>query len=184
MKKRILNGKAVPRWVILLIDLVIISWSYSLSYFVIKQFEFSVILKGHFLMYTGIYCVISLLIFYMMRIHTGLIRYSNLQDILRIFSAVLITSLIYPVANQLIVVSYFQINTLPVSKVLLINFFISSSLLVMLRSSVKGVYYYVKSITSNGKERVLIYGSDSSAVLIKQAIRSGNNDRFIIVGFI
>src|SRR5919112_4312637 len=132
MKKFIL-ANSIPRWVILLIDQVITSWSFVLAFFVITQFEFSNILRGHFFIYTGLYCVISLSVFYLMRIHTGIIRYSNTQDIIRIFSAVLATSLIYVAVFSSLVIPLYQMQTVNIYVVLLINFFISSSLLIMLR---------------------------------------------------
>ena len=182
MQNFLLSGKTVPRWVILLIDLSITTASFSLSYFVVKQFEFAEILRGHFFWYTGLYCLISLLVFYFMRIHTGLIRYSNIHDMFRIFASVFISSLIYPIAVALILTYGYNIHSLDVSKVLLINFFIASSLHIMLRTGVKGIYYQAKHQVTGDQKRVLIYGSDNKAVLIKQALFSGN--QFIFEGFL
>src|SRR5688572_19027223 len=182
MQNFLLSGKTVPRWVILLIDLSITAASFSLSYFVVKQFEFAEILRGHFFWYTGLYCLISLLVFYFMRIHTGLIRYSNIHDMFRIFASVFISSLIYPIAVTLILTYAYNIHSLDVSKVLLINFFIASSLHIMLRTGVKGIYYKAKHQVTADQKRVLIYGSDNKAVLIKQALFSGN--QFIFEGFV
>lgn len=182
MQNFLLSGKTVPRWVILLIDLCITTVSFSLSYFVVKQFEFAEILRGHFFWYTGLYAFISLLVFYCMRIHTGLIRYSNIHDMFRIFASVFISSLIYPIAVALILTYAYNIHSLDVSKVLLINFFIASSLHIMLRTGVKGIYYQAKHHTTSDQKKVLIYGSDNKAVLIKQALFSGN--QFIFVGFV
>jgi FlaA1/EpsC-like NDP-sugar epimerase len=183
MKKRILNYRTVPRWVIMLIDLIIISWSFTLSYFVVKHFELSEIYRGHFLIYTSVYCSTSFCVFYFMRIHTGLIRYSNMQDILRIFSAIIVSSLIYPLLIGLFIMNNFNVYTLDLGKVLLVNFFISSSVLIMLRTAVKESFHYVKRITIPNKEKVLIYGSSSSSILIKQALES-SGDAFQIVGFV
>jgi FlaA1/EpsC-like NDP-sugar epimerase len=182
MQNFLLTGKTVPRWVILLIDLSITIVSFALSYFVLKQFEFAEILRGHFFLYTGLYGFISLLVFYCMRIHTGLIRYSNIHDMFRIFASVFISSLIYPIAVGLILTYMYNIKSLDVPKVLLINFFIASCLHIMLRTGVKGIYFYVKHHTSSDQKKVLIYGSDNRAVLIKQALLFGNE--FIFVGFI
>jgi FlaA1/EpsC-like NDP-sugar epimerase len=52
----------------------------------------------------------------------------------------------------------------------------------MLRTGVKGIYYHAKHHTTSDQKKVLIYGSDNKAVLIKQALFSGN--QFIFVGFI
>ncbi|MBD0285458.1 MAG: polysaccharide biosynthesis protein [Bacteroidota bacterium] len=183
MRKKLFNYRTVPRWVILLIDLIIISWSFAFSYFILKQFEFNEVTRGNFFLFTGSYCSISFTVFYFMRIHTGLIRYSNMQDVLRIFSAVLISSLIYPIVVKLIIVPNFSVQQIDLFKTLLINFFISSSLLIMLRTAVKESFHYVKRITLLSREKALIYGSDSNAILIKQALESGN-DALLILGFV
>jgi len=182
MQNFLLSGKTVPRWVILLIDLSISTFSFALSYFVVKQFEFAEILRGHFFFYTGLHGVISVLVFFCMKIHTGLIRYSNIHDMFRIFASVFIASLIYPIAVVMVLTYPYNISSLDVSRVLLINFFIASSLHIMLRTGVKGIYYQAKQHASRDQKKVLIYGSDNKAVLIKQALLSGN--QFIFVGFI
>lgn len=184
MKKFLMFTKAVPRWVILLIDLVITGASFTFSYFIVKQFQFSEILRGHFFIYTGLYCAISLVVFYGMRIHTGLLRYSNIHDTMRIFLAVLLTGLAYPIAVEFLVTRTIHIHSLNLTSVLFVNFFIGSSMLIMLRTLVRGFYYYAKHINTENKENVLVYGSDTEAILVKQAIESSSANQFVIAGFI
>ncbi|HEY8895947.1 MAG TPA: nucleoside-diphosphate sugar epimerase/dehydratase [Niastella sp.] len=184
MKKFLSFSRPVPRWVILLIDLVITGFSFTLSYFIVKQFEFSEIMRGHFFIYTILYCLISLPVFYSMRIHTGMLRFSNVYDMMRISLAVLITGVLYPIAVVFIVNHEYHINSLNISGVLLINFFISCTLHMMLRSMVRGFYYYVKHNAIVLKENVLIYGSDTEAMLVKQAIESSITNKFVIAGFV
>ncbi len=184
MKKFLSFSRPVPRWVILIIDLVVTGFSFTLSYFVVKQFEFSAILRGHFFIYTILYCCISLPVFYCMRIHTGMLRFSNVYDMMRISLAVLITGVLYPIAVVFIVNREYHINTLNISGVLLINFFISCTLHMMLRSMVRGFYYYIKQNAIVLKENVLIYGSDTEAMLLKQAIESSITNKFVIAGFV
>lgn len=184
MKKFLSFSRPVPRWVILIIDLVVTGFSFTLSYFVVKQFEFSAILRGHFFIYTILYCCISLPVFYCMRIHTGMLRFSNVYDMMRISLAVLITGVLYPIAVVFIVNREYHINTLNISGVLLINFFISCTLHMMLRSMVRGFYYYIKQNAIVLKENVLIYGSDTEAMLVKQAIESSITNKFVIAGFV
>lgn len=166
-----------------MIDFIIISWSFTLSYFIIKHFEFPEIYRGHFFIYTGLYCILATVVFYFMRIHTGLIRYSNTQDIFRIFFAIIITSIIYPLVTTPIT-NYLNINSLNIFSVLLLNFFINSSLLIMLRTAVKETFLFARRIENNNKQRVLIYGSNDGAVLLKNAIESSKLESFVIVGFI
>src|SRR5471030_2075599 len=95
MKKYLLFTKVIPRWLIMLIDLFIVTWSFSTAYFIVQRFEFVNILRGYFFIYTGLYCAIAAVVMYAMRIHTGLIRYSNTRDVLRIFSSVFLSSMLY-----------------------------------------------------------------------------------------
>lgn len=184
MKQLLQSNKAVPRWVILIFDMLILVGSFTLSYFIIKQFEFPEILRGHFFIYTSLYAITACAVFYGMGIHTGLIRYSNTHDMFRIFSAVLVISLTYPVMVHFVAVNIYDIHTLNTLAVLLVNFFIASSLLIMFRTGVKGIFYYIKRIHSDSKIKVLIYGSDNNAILVKKALQSSSKDNFIIVGFI
>lgn len=184
MKKFLSFSRPVPRWVILIVDLVITGFSFTLSYFVVKQFQFVEILRGHFFIYTLLYCCISLPVFYSMRIHTGMLRFSNVYDMMRISLAVLIAGVLYPIAVVFLVNGEYHINTLNISGVLLINFFISCTLHMMLRSMVRGFYYYVKQNAIVLKENVLIFGSDTEAMLVKQAIESSITNKFVIAGFV
>ena len=185
MERLLLSSRAVPRWVILLLDLFINISSFALAYFVVKQFEFAEILRGHFLIYTGIYFVTVGAVFYGMRIHTCLIRYSNVTDMLRIFFSVLITSLLYPAVIELTIASHLNIHSLDVGAVLLVNFFIASSLLIMLRTAIKEVFFYVKRLSaSQNQENVLIFGSGVQAILMKQAIEASDTNQFSIIGFL
>ncbi len=185
MERLLLSSRAVPRWMILLLDLFINISSFALAYFVVKHFEFDEILRGHFLIYTGIYFVTVGSVFYAMRIHTCLIRYSNVTDMLRIFFSVLITSLLYPAVIELTIASNLGIRSLDLGAVLLVNFFIASSLLIMLRTAIKEVFYYVKRVSAKqSQENVLIFGSGIQAILMKQAIESSHTNQFTITGFL
>ena len=97
MKKYLLFSKVVPRWLIMLVDLSIVAWSFSTSYFIVERFEFINILRGYFFIYTGLYSALAAIVMYAMRIHIGLIRYSNTRDMLRIFGSAFIASLLYMV---------------------------------------------------------------------------------------
>jgi FlaA1/EpsC-like NDP-sugar epimerase len=185
MEKMISGWKIQSKWLILLMDQVIISWAFAVSYFIIKQFEFNDILRGPFLFYLGLYCTVSISVFYLMRIHTGIIRFSNTQDILRIFTAVLTSSIFYGIIAGTTIWSEYKLNTVEINTALIINFFMSSTLLVMLRIGIKGLFLFVRNNNARGKkENVLIFGSNRSSVLLKQALESSNNGGFFIAGFL
>lgn len=168
----------------MLLDFVIVTWSFASSYLIVNRFEFANILRGYFFIYTGMYCIIAGIVMYLMRVHTGLIRYSNTRDVLRIFGAVFISSILYLIIISLWVKPYFIINSATIDLVLLVNFSVSSTLLILLRSAVKSAFNYINNYSSSKKTTVLIYGSDTSAVLVKQALEASAKTNFVIAGFV
>ncbi|PAW93412.1 polysaccharide biosynthesis protein [Mucilaginibacter sp. MD40] len=184
MKKYLLFNKVVPRWMIMVLDFVIITWSFASSYLIVNRFEFSNILRGYFFIYTALYCAIAALVMYVMRIHTGLIRYSNTRDVLRIFGSVFISSIVYMLVIAAWVKPYMHINSPTIDLVLLVNFSVSSTLLILLRSAVKSAFNYLNNYSTAKKSVVLIYGSDNNAVLVKQALEASAKTNFVIAGFV
>ncbi|WP_242927528.1 polysaccharide biosynthesis protein [Pontibacter vulgaris] len=183
MKVFLLN-RSLPKWIILLMDQVITSWAFILSFFLIKQFEFVNILRGHFFIYIGLYCCVSVVVFYMMRLHTGLIRYSSIQDVYRIFTAVLTSSLTYSALVNIWVEPVYHIDSVNIYVVLILNFFISASLLTMLRIGAKSMFFFLRRNTTDEKETVLIYGADSYSILVKHALEASGMGKFVIAGFL
>ncbi|TPE39992.1 nucleoside-diphosphate sugar epimerase/dehydratase [Pontibacter mangrovi] len=181
---KIFLNKSLPKWIVLLIDQMIMSWSFALSFFVIKQFEFEEIMRGHFLVYTGLFVLVSLITFYTMRIHTGLIRYSSIYDIYRIFTAVLIASLSYGALIGLWISPMYHIDSVNIYLVLLISFFISSTLLTLVRMGAKALFLFFRSDSSGVRERVLIYGANGYSLLLKQALETSGTGRFQTMGFL
>ncbi|MEJ8801537.1 polysaccharide biosynthesis protein [Pontibacter sp. H249] len=119
-----------------------------------------------------------------MRIHTGLIRYSSTQDVVRIFSGVMVTSIIYAALAFSLLNPVYNLNSVNVYVVLLINFFISSSILVLLRIGAKNLFHYIKRNTTDKKERVLIYGANGYSILVKHALETSGMGRYVISGFV
>jgi FlaA1/EpsC-like NDP-sugar epimerase len=184
MKRILLNKIVIPRWIILVMDLCLAFFSFSLSYLVVKYFLFEEMGKAEYLYYTTFYCLSSGITFYFMRIHTGLIRYSNVHDMLRIFIALSITSALYPLVVVVSIRAFFSGHTLNLFKVLFINFFIASSLLILSRTAIKGLYFYLKRFSSSNVDRVLIYGSDLTSILIKETLESADHSRLKVAGFL
>ncbi|MEO8794409.1 MAG: nucleoside-diphosphate sugar epimerase/dehydratase [Daejeonella sp.] len=184
MKNILYGERALSKWLIFLIDQVIVSWAFAVSFFIVMQFEFSEILRGSFFIYSGVYLLICVAVFFKMRIHTGIIRYSNTEDIFRIFSAVLLTSIVYAVVVNAFIIPYFHLYIKQFATIALINFFISTSLLIMLRIGVKSFFSYLKSSQKGDREVVLIYGTDSASILLKQALEVRNKNKFEIIGFV
>jgi FlaA1/EpsC-like NDP-sugar epimerase len=184
MKKYLLFKRVMPRWIIMLLDFGIVACSFTLSFFIVYRFEFADILRGYFLIYTGLYCITAFVVMYGMRIHKGLIRYSNIYDVMRIFGSMFISSLIYALVLNFWIMPVYHVNGITIKMIVLVNFSISSTMLVMARTAIKGAFTYIKNNSGNEKATVLIYGTDNNAILIKQALQGDEHLNFAIVGFI
>ena len=184
MKEIIFGERAFPKWLIFMIDQLIISWSLSLSLLIAIQFEFVEILVSSFFLYTGLFITLSSVVFVYMRIHTGIIRYSNIEDIPRIFSSILLTTAFYILVVKLFIVPNSNLVWERLDLVVILNFFISTSLLILLRTGVKSILNVIKKSQNSGLERVLIYGCDKNSIPLKQAIEVKKDNRYEIVGFI
>lgn len=183
--KRIFQEKVHSRWLILFIDQFIVVWALAMSLLLINKMEFIGLLSINSLSYILLFNAIAIPVFIILQIHTGIIRYSNTKDMIRIFMAVFLTSILFTVISNLFIVNHLKMRTLWFDPVLMLNFFISSSLLILLRTVVKGLFAYFKDLESgNNKEKILIYGSDTASILVKQALESNNETNYQVIGFV
>ena len=184
MKKQHFYEKVYSRWLILLIDLCIISISFTISYLSILKFQFSLLLESSFAICFMVYVLLSLGVFVAMQIHAGIIRYSNTEDIFRIIKALMINSFLFLAISLLIINPIIQQPFQVLGALVLLNFFISATLLITLRIIVKSLFAYLIDTETGAKENILIYGSDASAILIKQAFEFSPEKKYQIIGFI
>ncbi|MCX2574315.1 polysaccharide biosynthesis protein [Pedobacter sandarakinus] len=184
MKKLFFPDKVHSRWLILLIDQCIIVWTLFISILLTNTVNVVEIFNYQNYAYVALYGAIAIGVFTTLRIHTGIIRYSNTQDILRIFVGVLATSVLFVGFNK-ILSQRFELLWSQMDKALILNFFISSSILILLRISVKSVFLLFKELkTDQENENILIYGSEKKSILIKRAIEDSKESHMQVFGFI
>ena len=179
------KGRHIHPYIILLLDLLIVVFAFTLSYMIGKGFAFDSLIPGQYLTFVLIICLISFPVIYFGRLHTGLLRFSNSTDLFRVFAATLTFSVIFLAVMLLfgkkVIAGEFQQFYL----IVLINFFITASLLIAFRLFAKAIYLLLATRMSDREiHRVLIYGSDKNAVLVKQALESDPKINYLIMGFI
>lgn len=184
MKKTLLREKVHSRWLILLIDQLIIVWAFSMSFLMTSRVTYIDMFPVNFLSYLGLFSAVSISVFMTKRVHNGIIRYSNTEDILRIFSAVLTCNVIYWILVQLVVKANIHIVWPQLKEAVILNFFLSSTVLVMLRLGVKNIFNVLKSEEKQEFKTILIYGSGRSSVLLKQALENHPQIKYKVVGFV
>ncbi len=174
----------IPRWIILILDQFLLLTLFVISYFSIRQFDIPGIMVGHLLIYLSLYSSLSLISYYLLKVHKGLIRYSNLHDLIKIMKVLFISSISF----GLIVQSYWEIGfhtySRNVNAILLFNFFLASSVLIITRIAIKEVFHFARATAMVDQIRILICGTSHSSVLLKHAIEAGTRDSYFVVGFL
>ncbi len=173
--------KFVPRWAVLLIDLIISTGALLLAYYLRFNFRITAQYIDTFVYVIPIYLVVRAFSFLSTKIYAGIIRYTSTRDALRIFLTVLVGSLILMFIN-LVVYSINKTFLIPYS-VIIIDLAITVSTLIVMRLTIKALYF--ESI--NGRkffQNILIYGGDEYGLATKRTLERDPAHKFKIVAFI
>lgn len=185
MTKLLFREKIYSRWLILLIDQIIVAWTLFMSFLLINKFDYEQLFLANFFIYAGLYSFIAVGVFIIMRIHTGIIRYSNTEDIFRVFMAILLTGFVFTILSRVFLIPHYTISSKWFPEIMIMNFFVSSSLLVILRVAVKNLFSYIKTMEPcDKKENILIYGSGTDAMLVKKALDDSKASGLNVFAFI
>lgn len=185
IKDFLLNDQHLPHWMVLLADMVIIYMSFTLAFGLVNLFDFQNIDFSQYIIYTGVYCAVAFPVVYFGRLHTGLLRYSNTKDLFRIFAATVTFSGLFYVTMLLFGKSVIGDSVQKFVLILIVNFFICTCLLASLRVFAKSVFFILTRNVYNKKlHRVLIFGSDKNAVLLKHGLESNRDVNYRVEGFI
>jgi FlaA1/EpsC-like NDP-sugar epimerase len=181
----LLSGKHIHPLAIMMIDILMIFLSFSLSYIIVASIGFQQARITEYAYLIGIYFLTAIPVIYLWRLHSGLLRFSNTLDLFRVIGAVSTFSILLLILLVLYGTQIDGKSQVPYYFVLLINFFICTSFLIVFRLSAKSAYMILtRNFSNNETHRVLIYGSDKDAVLVKQALESDEEINYVICGFI
>lgn len=178
---------STPRWIIILLDVLISLVALATAYFV--RFDIysdeEVVTRELGNLKESIYYIIGIkaIVFYIFKIHKGLIRFTSLEDVRRIFSAVLTSSVLILLVG-IVRHFYFDARFLVPTSVLIVDFLASLILLIGFRFSIKVYYYEVSKPTKKEVKNILIYGAGVSGLITKRTIEKDLQMRSKVVGFI
>ncbi|HEY0740181.1 MAG TPA: nucleoside-diphosphate sugar epimerase/dehydratase [Chryseosolibacter sp.] len=171
--------KILPRWVIILIDLSFISLSTCLGFFLRFNFSKDDILAHNFVEGIFINALAGLISILLTNSYKGIVRYTGIQDGVRIFFTLLISMVIVNGVN--LVYSYnYRINIIPYS-VIFIGFLASFLFLFNYRLLVKYIFSFYNSNTLRNAH-VLIYGAGQTGMITKHVIDASPTSK--VIGFL
>ncbi|ODS79503.1 MAG: hypothetical protein ABS46_15670 [Cytophagaceae bacterium SCN 52-12] len=160
----------VSRWVVLLMDLFIVTFVFMLSTVIRFNFELEYIDPALFKYHLALVVAVKMVFFLVLRTHAGIVRHTNLLDARNIVNASLLSVVTLFLLGSLGQQGIPALN-IPHS-ILVIDLFVSVFGLLGSRVLIKDIF---RSLSLNWKPRkkVVIYGAGSLGIATKNAL-SGN----------
>ena len=171
----------VPRWIIFFIDLGICSFSLFFTYLIRYNLSFEAIntrdLSGNIL----ILGIINTIVFANFKTYSGIIRYTGLQDALRICYAIIVTTVVLFFISLVTSNSGGSLSFTPVT--LIINALFSFVFLISYRVMVKYIFTYLRNYNMDRKN-VIIYGAGEAGFATKRVLEHDHTSNITVVAFI
>jgi len=181
MVRFIQSLRILPRWIIIVIDLFIFFISSILAYVLRFNFDISAVLESNMIKGSLLFTVCGGLALFVTRSYTGIIRYTSLQDGLRIIYTTTLASIFVFIGN-LLFWNEFNYNLLPLS-VIVIGYFNAVIFLFYYRFAVKYIFtYYTNAIQK--KNNVIIFGAGKFGRITKNIIDQDTTINHKVAAFI
>ena len=177
--KLIRNLRILPRWMIIFIDLFFISFSAILGYLLRFNFSLEDLTRYRYEEGVLIYTSCGFISILVTGSYRGIIRYTGLQDGVRIFFMVVL-NLVLVITMNVFFTSYGLGNVVPYS-VILISLLSSFLFLFNYRLLVKYIFSYYKDHLLK-RTRVFIFGAGQTGIVARHVIESSKKMR--ILGFL
>lgn len=171
----------VPRWLIFLIDLFVCSIALTFSHLIRYNLSIEAISLKELTGSIIVLLLINSIVFINFRTYAGIIRYTGLQDAIRICYAILLSTSVLFFIN---LVATNTGGTVFFSTVtLIINSLISFLFLISYRVVVKYLFSYLRSYKMNRKN-VIIYGAGEAGFATKRVLEHDATANVTVLAFI
>ena len=171
----------IPRWIIFFIDLSICSFSLFFAYLIRHNLSFETInmrdISGNIL----ILALINSIVFVNFKTYSGIIRYTGLQDALRIGYAIVMTTAVLFFISLIASNSGGALSFSPVT--LIINALFSFLFLISYRVMIKYGFTYMRNYKMDRKN-VIIYGAGEAGFATKRVLEHDATSNVTVVAFI
>ncbi|WP_117615797.1 nucleoside-diphosphate sugar epimerase/dehydratase [Flavobacterium sp. KMS] len=183
MRLNIHNLSYLPRWIIVLMDVMVLIFSFTFTYLLFKGTGLGYIITHHEFYFVGSLLGVNIFFFWLFRTYSGIIRHSSYIDAIKLlFSqmSVLVVFLFFNFVFELYHGDKAFLNT-----ALFINIVLSFCGLFLYRVVVKQTFELYFAEKNNTKLiRTIIYGTDANAISVANALKFETPSRFKIVGFV
>ncbi|SMC54640.1 polysaccharide biosynthesis protein [Cellulophaga tyrosinoxydans] len=177
-------SKYASKWLVLFIDILIVSFAFILSYFILFNLTMNFDVNKLFVQLPFI-ALISLISFLIIGSYKGVVRHTGVRDVYNIFNAICLLSIItiiLVVANRKY--DFLGDFTVPLT-IIIIHSLLSFIGLTASRYLFKAMYVnFVASGYKTATKNVLIYGAGESGILTYNALTNATKSKVKVVGYI
>ena len=177
------NLTYLPKWGVLLIDLLLALIAYVISYMISYNLAGLQVRPGILPIWqqAGIVMVLQAIMFWVFHTYSGILRFSTFVDATKVVLSVLAAGITPALINSII--RYTTGQNLMLNSILYTYIFVAIVLLVCWRVTIKLSFEYM-SHHSPGIRPVMIYGTKSAGLAIAKMLNSSMDSQYRPVGFI
>ena len=166
---KLFTRQNTPRWVVLIIDLIISGMSFGLACLLTKVFIKSFELQLFtYLRPLLIVLFVRLIAFRITRSYSGIVRYTSTQDAVRIFFAIALSTAILLTAELIFELNSIQTYINPA--VIIIDSLIALAALTGFRILFKLLYNEYAPFKSQDTKELIIYGAGEAGIIVKRSV--------------
>lgn len=183
LKNKFLNLGYLPRWVIFSIDIAIVLFANLVTYLIVSNLTFKYYDTASVFQRTFIIVFTQIFFFFVFKSYAGIIRHSTLNDGFNLFKSTFSTFLALAILNY--AHFYWVGSKIFLMPALVLTFLISFIFLLSFRIAVKIIYQvYIEASQVSSYQKVVIYGTDSHAIALANAINAEQPRKYKLVGFV
>ena len=172
------NKKYVNAYTILLVDIFLSVMSSFITLLFADSFIIDLSRSTYVVIIVGS-CVVSLLVFWGLRVNRNIIRHATIKSIGKMGFAIFLKELLLA---GMIFVSGSRLFGQHLFACAVIDFLVTSVILVGFRVTLVLVYDFTISLYGSGKTRVLVYGTGDKSVALKTRMHTSKH--YHVVGFV
>ncbi|MCB9262968.1 MAG: polysaccharide biosynthesis protein [Flavobacteriales bacterium] len=177
-----LSNHHIPRWVVLSIDMILVSCSFLVSFGIIHNLKLESFTYKQLAAPFALTLILRASAIMLTKSYKGIIRYTSIQDASRIFIAMIVSSLAFIAIRQYFL--YVQGVFILERSIIVMDFFISLVALISMRVFYKVAFKRITQQNSTNIRNVIIYGAGHTGLMAKRTIESTQNSNLKVVAFL
>jgi FlaA1/EpsC-like NDP-sugar epimerase len=180
---RISQSRYSPRWIIFLLDVLILSFSLYITYFILSMLGVKPIPTYSFSTKLLLLVGINAVFMFGLKTYAGVIRHSRFQDLFKLFISIFCTVSVFLIIN--FIHQNYRGEFIIRNPVLFFYAVISFGLLFFFRLSIQGIYKLINDANrSKYVKKILVLGTNDEAISFASAIKSNINSPYEVAGFL